>query len=64
MGDGDRGYGRERAGGGDDPVVDGELCESGRAISTVVLVSVSTGGVRALRGGQGEWGELDWILQH
>ena len=41
-----------------------ELCESGMSIATIVMVvSVSTGG-GALRGGQGEWGKLDWILQH
>ena len=62
MGDGDGGYGV--GAGGDGPVMNGELCKSGRAIATVVLISVSTGCGGALRGGQGEWGKLDWILQH
>ena len=49
---------------GDDAgVMRGWLCESEVAIAPIVVVSVSTGG-SALRGGQGEWGELDWVLQH
>lgn len=45
-------------------IMKGELCESGRgAIAPIVVVSVSTCG-SALRGGEGEWGKLDWILQH
>lgn len=40
------------------------LWESGRgAIAPIVVVSVFTCG-SALRGGEGERGELDWVLQH
>lgn len=41
--------------------MDSELCESGMTIATIVVGFVSTG---ALRGGQGEWGKLNWVLQH
>lgn len=55
---------REGGAGGDDPVMDSKLGEAGMAIATVVEVSVSTRCGGALRGGQGERGELDWVLQH
>ncbi len=44
--------------------MNGKLGEAGVAIATVVEVSVSTGCGGALRRGQGERGELDWVLQH
>lgn len=45
-------------------VMKGELWESGRgAIAPIVVVSASTCR-SAPRGGEGERGKLDWVLQH